>query len=162
VIGSQGSGNNAVAYAFFNPEIVEVTGEERFNEGCLTFPGLFLPIKRPATVKIKYQDMDGVAKEETFTGLSARIILHEYDHLDGMLMTEKVHQIVLDRCKQKVKKNLKLLEQQRLQQRKQDLIAAATQKVILAEKKKMQMPEELNENQEVAPPLRNSLIIKTI
>jgi len=68
----------------------------------------------------------------------------------------------LDRFKQKVKKNLKLLEQQRLQQRKQDLIAAATQKVILAEKKKMQMPEELNENQEVAPPLRNSLIIKTI
>lgn len=138
VMGSQG-----VGYAFFNPEILEVTGMTSFEEGCLTFPGLFLPVKRPETVKIKYWDMNGVEKEQTFTGLSARIVLHEYDHLEGVLMTSKVSPLILERQKRKVKKNLKLLQAQYDRIEKERIIEQAAAKVV-AEAAKTWSQEEMD------------------
>lgn len=128
-------GSEGVGYAFFNPEILEVSGEVSFEEGCLSFPGLFLPVKRPDTVKIKYQDMNGQFKEQTFTGLSARIVLHEYDHMEGIVMTSKVSPLILERQKRKVKKNLKLLAAQYERWEKEKIIAQAAERVVMEQRK---------------------------
>ena len=118
-------GAEGVGYAFFNPEILETTGETSFEEGCLSFKGLFLPIKRPETVKIKYQDMAGEWREQTFAGLSARVVLHEYDHMEGIVYTSKVSSYVLDRARRKVPSNLKKLKAQQEQEAKQAIIMQA-------------------------------------
>ncbi len=154
VMGS--TGPDAVGYAFWNPEILEVTGEDRFEEGCLTFPGLYLPITRPATVKIKYQDMGGEVREETFSGLSARIVLHEYDHLEGVVMTDHVSKTVLERASGHVARNLKALKKQQEHETKQSLIAKAVEKLALEEKKK------LNPNNLLGSDTNNVLKIKGI
>ncbi|CAB4124348.1 Def N-formylmethionyl-tRNA deformylase [uncultured Caudovirales phage] len=106
-------GAQNVGFACFNPEIISVSGEESFEEGCLSFPGMFLPIKRPSSVTARYIDMNGVAKEETFTGFTARIFLHEYDHMEGVVYTSKVNQLTVDRAKRKIKNNLKLLNKEK-------------------------------------------------
>lgn len=106
-------GAQNVGFACFNPEIISVSGEESFEEGCLSFSGMFLPIKRPSSVTARYIDMNGVAKEETFTGFTARIFLHEYDHMEGVVYTSKVNQLTVDRAKRKIKNNLKLLNKEK-------------------------------------------------
>lgn len=76
---------------FINPEIVETFGDNTsYNEGCLSIPGLYENVIRPEGVKIKYLDENFEEKEETLTGPSARVVQHEYDHLDGILFTDKV------------------------------------------------------------------------
>ncbi len=77
-----------------NPEILKEEGEEIAVEGCLSVPGRSGTVKRPETVKIKYTDING--KEITLegTGLLARAICHEIDHLEGILYTDKMIQEV--------------------------------------------------------------------
>lgn len=76
---------------FFNPEIVNIAEDEsQFDEGCLSFPDLFFKVRRPNWVRLKWQHVTGEWREETFHGLTARVILHEYDHLDGMCFVERV------------------------------------------------------------------------
>lgn len=134
-------GSEGVGFAFFNPEIVDVSGQTVFEEGCLSFPGLFLPIKRPEVVKIKYFDMHGEEKTQEFSGLSARIVLHEYDHMDGIVYTTKVSPLILERQKRKVKKNLKLLQAQYDRIEKEHIIAQAAEKVVLERRKQLSQEE---------------------
>lgn len=69
---------------FFNPEVVEYSeNTNMLDEGCLTYPGIFVSLKRPVSVTLKYQDVEGVERSQTFSGLTARIIQHEYDHMEG-------------------------------------------------------------------------------
>lgn len=69
---------------FFNPEIVEYSPNTNLlDEGCLTYPGVYVTLKRPVSVKVKYEDVNGEQREQTFGGLTARIIQHEYDHMEG-------------------------------------------------------------------------------
>ena len=76
---------------FINAQIIEESGKAfLFNEGCLSFPGLREDIRRLPTIKLNYLDEDFNKHEETFTGLKARIIQHEYDHIDGMLMVDRI------------------------------------------------------------------------
>ena len=105
-------GTGELWYVCFNPEIISGTGIDNFEEGCLSFPGLFLPITRPASIKVRYQMMDGKFIEETFTGLTARTYQHELDHLNGIVFTSKVSPIKLDKAKRKVKVNIKRLAAQ--------------------------------------------------
>jgi peptide deformylase len=123
-------GAEKVGFACFNPEILETNGEDKFDEGCLSFPGLFLPIKRPSSVKVRYTDMNGVTKEETFGGFTARIFLHEFDHMEGVVYTSKISPIILERSKRKVKNNIKKLEFQKkafeIQRKLESLKTAAT------------------------------------
>ena len=92
----------------FNPEILELASDEvLIKEGCLSFPGMFLPIKRPSWIKVRYQSENGETIEETFTGLTARIFLHEYDHMQGKVFTEKVSKLKLDLANKKRIKFLK-------------------------------------------------------
>jgi len=103
-------GAESVGFACFNPEIISAEGEEDYSEGCISYPGLFLKVKRAKSIKVRYTDMNGVQKEQQFDGLTARIFQHELDHLNGVDFTSKVSKTVLSRAKDKVKKNLKNIE----------------------------------------------------
>lgn len=76
---------------FINAQIVEETGEKwAFNEGCLSIPDIREDVSRPPTIRIQYVDENWVAHDEKYEGLAARIIQHEYDHIEGKLFTEKL------------------------------------------------------------------------
>lgn len=73
-----------------NPEVVFLSEETcKMEEGCLSFPEKFLELERPAKVTVKYRNLSGHPMLETHEGLTARIILHEIDHLSGIVFTEK-------------------------------------------------------------------------
>jgi len=73
-----------------NPEVMEVKGMVTGEEGCLSFPGLYQMIPRPEKVTIKAIDIDGKEYYYDAEGLIARVILHEIDHLDGVLFIDKL------------------------------------------------------------------------
>ena len=75
---------------FVNPEIILKKGQVIFEEGCLSFPNLFINIKRPSKIELKFQDIDGQEKIIKADGLLARVIQHEYDHLNGVLFIDKL------------------------------------------------------------------------
>lgn len=76
---------------FINPYIIEEWGDPwSFEEGCLSLPNLREEVIRPAHVRIEYYDEQWNLKEEMYEGIQARVIQHEYDHLDGILFTDKV------------------------------------------------------------------------
>lgn len=73
-----------------NPEITEYSSSNVvMNEGCLSIPGEYLDIERPEEVVVKYRDTKGKPHIERFSGLTSRVIQHEVDHLDGIVMTDK-------------------------------------------------------------------------
>jgi len=75
--------------AFVNPEILERRGDEWImNEGCLSLPEIREDVTRPAYVKIKYRDENFEEHMEEHSGFAARVIQHEYDHLDGILLID--------------------------------------------------------------------------
>lgn len=77
--------------AFINAQILEETGEEWcFNEGCLSIPDIREDVYRHSTVRISYYDENGQHHEDTFKGLAARVIQHEYDHIEGKLFTDRL------------------------------------------------------------------------
>jgi len=76
---------------FINAHITERKGDEWvFNEGCLSVPEIREDVVRPSLIKIRYEDEDFNVHEEEYEGIIARIIQHEYDHLDGILFVDKV------------------------------------------------------------------------
>jgi peptide deformylase len=77
---------------FINARIIERSGEMiPMNEGCLSIPGLREEVLRPSHIKIKYQDENWNQYEEVYEGYAARVIQHEYDHLDGIMFTDKTN-----------------------------------------------------------------------
>ncbi|SFF36206.1 peptide deformylase [Sunxiuqinia elliptica] len=78
--------------AFINPEILERTGDEWvMNEGCLSLPEIREDVSRPEHVKIKYLDENLEEHIEEYGGFAARVIQHEYDHLDGKLLIDHLN-----------------------------------------------------------------------
>lgn len=70
----------------FNPRVVDQTSEFiELEEGCLTYPNLYIKIKRPKSIKVRFQNSFGETRTEKYTGMTARGFLHEMDHLDGIL-----------------------------------------------------------------------------
>lgn len=83
-------------FAMFNPEVLDKsTNEQSGEEGCLSFPNLWLDIKRSQSIDVKYLDKLGKECKITLTGIDARCFLHELDHLDGEVFTDKVSQMKL-------------------------------------------------------------------
>lgn len=79
---------------FINAEIIEETGEEwEYEEGCLSIPHIRENVKRPANLKIRYQNEKFETFEEEFNGLAARVIQHEFDHCQGILFVDHVSQL---------------------------------------------------------------------
>ena len=75
--------------AFINAKITERSGEEKlFNEGCLSLPGIREDISRKSVIKIEYSDENFEFHEDVFEGIKARIIQHEYDHIEGKLLID--------------------------------------------------------------------------
>lgn len=75
--------------AFINAEIIEEWGDEfTMEEGCLSIPGINGDVTRPSSLKIKYVDEELNEREEEFSGMTARVIQHEYDHIEGILFTD--------------------------------------------------------------------------
>ncbi|MFK5983389.1 MAG: peptide deformylase [Flavobacteriaceae bacterium] len=76
---------------FINTKIIEETGDEwAFNEGCLSIPDVREDVFRNADIKIEYFDEDFKKHTKEFSGIAARIIQHEYDHIEGVLFTDKL------------------------------------------------------------------------
>lgn len=93
------------AYACFNPRIV-MDGEEQvlLEEGCLSFIGLNVKVKRAKVIKVRFQGPDGEIYTKTLTGLTARVFQHELDHLNGEVFYKKANSYHRDQAFKKWKK----------------------------------------------------------
>jgi peptide deformylase len=103
-----GAGDDYVA--FFNPKILETKGEVHMMEGCLSFPLLGLHITRPAELVIEYQDFTGETKSGHYVGMTARCILHELDHMNGIVYTSKAKPLALQSGMKKRNKVMKMVK----------------------------------------------------
>ena len=92
------------AQALINPEIESRSGTIREEEGCLSLPGVFGVIERSKTVTVKAMDAEGKPVSLEVTGLKARIVQHEMDHLDGVLFIDRLPPVTRDRIKKKIQK----------------------------------------------------------
>ncbi|WP_081211482.1 peptide deformylase [Salegentibacter sediminis] len=82
---------NNLKKVFINPKIVEEEGDEwAFSEGCLSIPEIREDVFRKPVITIEYQDEDFKSHRDTYSGLAARVIQHEYDHIEGILFTDKL------------------------------------------------------------------------
>jgi peptide deformylase len=76
---------------FINAEIYEFgEQEDYFSEGCLSLPGLYEDVKRPTSIRIRYVDENWEEHDEFYDGYAARVIQHEYDHLEGKVFTDRL------------------------------------------------------------------------
>jgi len=75
---------------FINPQIVYSEGESEIEEGCLSIPGIRSNVIRPETVIVRYKTPEGEEKEERISGLMARVIQHEIDHLNGIYFVDRI------------------------------------------------------------------------
>ena len=96
--------NPAELLTFINPELVEVTGSQYEEEGCLSVPGFNATVARPARAVVKGLDRDGSEQVIEGTGLLARCFQHEMDHLDGTLFVDRLRGLQKDLIVRKIKK----------------------------------------------------------
>ena len=90
---------------FINPEIIDYIGkDESFNEGCLSIPGLREDVIRKDQIKIRYFDKNFNEHTEKYEGINSRVIQHEYDHLMGVLFTDRVSTLKKKLLKSKLNK----------------------------------------------------------
>ena len=105
---------NGEKLAAFNPKIIEkLPSDEKYRkevlmkEGCLTFPFLFLNINRPRIVEVEYEDEEGKVIKKDLDGMFSRIYQHEYDHMQGIVFTDRASKLKLDMAKKKQMKMIK-------------------------------------------------------
>ena len=94
----------AVTKVYINPEIVDTAGQCEYEEGCLSFPGIYQRLNRPSWAKIKALDEDGKEFVQVADGIAARAILHENDHLDGVLFIDHFSPLSLALVDRKLKR----------------------------------------------------------
>jgi len=83
--------NPEAAQAFFNPEVIANTDAvDDLEEGCLSFPGIYVNIKRPRAIKARWQNSKGEWQESAFDGYNCKCFLHELDHLEGIVFQDRV------------------------------------------------------------------------
>lgn len=101
-------GTDQFQMACLNPRILEVEEEiSKDNEGCLSFPGLFLKVERPANILAEWTTETGEVKQARLTGITARCFQHELDHLNGIKFVEHVKPVALQLARQKQQKVIK-------------------------------------------------------
>ena len=90
---------------FINAQIYERSEEtDLFNEGCLSIPGIHEDVRRPIAIRMRYMDENFVEHDELFEGLPARVIQHEYDHLEGQVFTDHLSPLRRNLLKSKMLK----------------------------------------------------------
>lgn len=95
-----------------NPEIIEASGEQKMDMGCLSLPGCWAAVKRAGWVKIRAQDRKGEFYEMEGEGILAEAFQHEIDHLDGVLFIDKLTPLKQKMVRQRAKKVLKKHQRQ--------------------------------------------------
>jgi len=101
-------GNFTKMVVCINPTIISVGEKSEIDvEGCLSFPDLWLKIKRPTSCIIKYQTLTGEFREEEFTGFMARVAVHEWDHLCGVTFNQRTGDMQIKMAKEKREKDRK-------------------------------------------------------
>jgi len=104
-------GNEEELIVCINPKIISLSDQRILGEeGCLSFPGLWLKVKRPASANVTYQTITGIEKQEEMMGFKARVFLHEFDHLMGITFTERVSDFSLKLAKERRARYLKKLK----------------------------------------------------
>ena len=99
------------AIVAFNPKITYFGDEEvTMEEGCLSYPGVYVKIKRPRFIRVRFTDPYGNPCVKKFDGMAARVFQHELDHLNGIEYFTRAHPIHLDRFKRKWKKVQRLIK----------------------------------------------------
>ena len=93
--------------AFINPKVIESVGETHMIEGCLSFPLLGLRITRPQEIVVEYQDFLGAKHTTRLNGISARCFLHELDHMDGIVYTDRAKPMALKSGQEKRQKTIR-------------------------------------------------------
>ena len=85
--------------AFFNPEITKLSQEtELMKEGCLSFPDIYLMIKRPKAIEFDYTDAEGERQTLQLEGIGARCVQHECDHLNGIIFLQRASRFKIERA----------------------------------------------------------------
>jgi peptide deformylase len=85
----EGDEAKGIKQVFINAEILDETGEDwTYEEGCLSIPDVHGDVERKPTIRIRYQDENFETHEKEFSAMNARVIQHEYDHIEGVLFTE--------------------------------------------------------------------------
>lgn len=93
-------------FACFNPKIVHASDETIvLEEGCISFPGLFVKIKRPKSIRVRFQTPSGTVVTKQFDGLTARIFQHELDHLNGILFYNRANRYHREKALKEYNKN---------------------------------------------------------
>lgn len=90
IVNTEGDPEKGEEFVFLNPVLSKRSGTEEAEEGCLSFPEIFAPVKRSAKVTISAYNLAGEEVNLNLTGLFARAIQHEYDHLDGVLFIDRL------------------------------------------------------------------------
>jgi len=99
----EGEEDKGIKKVFINAQILEESGEEwPYEEGCLSIPDVRGDVLRQPQIRIRYQDENFGTHEETFDGINARVIQHEYDHIEGILFTELLKPIKKKRIKRRL------------------------------------------------------------
>lgn len=98
-------GNKTAGFreVFINPVIASSEGACKMEEGCLSVPGIFEIVQRPETVEVEYTNIEGKRLRGGFSGLLARVIQHEYDHLDGILFVSRLPKLKQDLLRKRLK-----------------------------------------------------------
>ena len=85
--------------AFFNPEVTKLSQEtEMMKEGCLSFPDIYLMIKRPRAIEFDYTNSDGERKTLQLEGIGSRCVQHELDHLNGIIFLQRASRLKIERA----------------------------------------------------------------
>ena len=102
--GLQTEGTEDYDQVFFNPVITSTEGKEQYwIEGCLSYPGLFVKVKRPETIVMEWWTEEDTRCEQQFDGITSRILQHEVDHLNGITFIQKANRHHLQQAQKQLK-----------------------------------------------------------
>ncbi len=104
VMDCSGGKDPAQRIALINPQVLRVEGTQNGEEGCLSFPGIFTPVERNLRAVVRAQDLNGEYFEVDGMELTARCMLHETDHCDGIVFLDKMSPIKRELVKRKIKR----------------------------------------------------------
>jgi peptide deformylase len=90
ILNTEGDPDKGQEFVFLNPVIAKRTGTEEAEEGCLSFPEIYAPVKRSAKIVLSAYDLAGEEVNYELSGLMGRAAQHEYDHLDGVLFIDRL------------------------------------------------------------------------
>jgi peptide deformylase len=124
-----GGAEDAPPKVFINPELAEISEESQTgDEGCLSFPDIFVPVKRGMRAKVRARDLDGNVFEAEGEGLYARALQHETDHLNGRLLIDQVGPVKRELIKRKLRKDAQAEQAEKEEREEAEERAAAAAK----------------------------------